>query len=225
MEMMDIIIYAAIAAFLAYRLWTVLGQREDGDESRQQRPNPFSAPEKKPSVDDDVMVIEGRVRPVIESALTPQGHAPTSLAGTLDRMRQLDPSFDEKKFIEGAKTAFSKIVFAFAAGDLAPVARWLGPAVRNPFEEAIAERKARGLTLENKIERIVAADIVAAAQKDMTATLSVEFVTYQVNILRDAHGAILDGTPGKAEEVRDLWVLQRELNAADPNWMLIETRS
>jgi len=225
MELVDIIIYAAIAAFLAYRLWSVLGQKEENDASHPQKPNPFSSPSIKGDDEDDVMVIEGRARPAALTALTAQGHAPTSLAGTLDQMKQIDPTFDEKMFLEGGKAAFANIVTAFAAGDLTPVLRWLGPAVWQPFEAAIAERKTKGETLENKIERIVAADIVAATQTESVATLSVEFVTYQVNILRDSGGTILDGTPGKAEEVRDLWLFRRDLTSADPNWILIETRS
>lgn len=222
---MEILIYAAIAAFLAFRLWSVLGQKEEGDDASSQRPNPFASRETKQAADDDVMVIEGRARPPLPSPLTPFGHAPDSLAGAIDRIKQADPAFNEKQFIEGAKMAFQSIVGAFANGDLSKVARWLGPAVRDPFEKAIAETKSRGHTLENKVERIVAADIVKAALEGNLATLSVEFVTYQVNVLRDGSGTILDGRPGQSEEVRDLWTFSRDLKSGDPNWVLVETRS
>ena len=223
--MMEILIYAAIAAFLAYRLWSVLGQREEGDDKSSQRPNPFASQEKSAKADDDVMVIEGRARPALPSPLTPFGHAPTSLAGAIDRIKQADDGFNEKQFLEGAKMAFQSIVASFAAGDLSKVARWLGPAVRTPFEKAMAETKARGEVLENKVERIVAADIVKAALEGSLATLSVEFVSYQVNVLRNAAGEILDGKPGQSEEVRDLWTFSRDLKSGDPNWVLVETRS
>lgn len=72
-----------------------------------------------------------------------EGHAPASLAGTLDQMRTMDPSFDEKKFMDGAKLAFKQIVDSFAAGDMSAVAWLLGPDVRKTFDQAMAERKAR----------------------------------------------------------------------------------
>lgn len=224
MNMTDIIIYAAVAVFLAFRLWSVLGRREEGEEEKPPRANPFALPEKD-NDEDDVVVIEGRAKPAGPSVLTPFGHAPDSLAGALDQIKQADPSFDEKKFIEGAKIAFASIVTTFAAGDLSPVARFLGPSVRGPFEQAIAARRAAGQTLENRVDRIAAMDIIAAKITDRTAQLTVDIVSYQVNILRDAAGQIMDGAPGQAEEVRDVWLFSRALDSADPNWQLVETRS
>lgn len=225
MDYLDILIYAAITAFLLSRLWAVLGRRDDDEDAGlDNRPNPFDSPPSQAD-DEDVMVLEGRAKPVVSSVLTPEGHAPASLAGALDRIREQDPVFDEKNFLDGARAAFQKIVGCFAAGDLTPVAWLLGPAVREPFEKAIAARKAAGQTLENTIERIAAADIVAAALKGTVASLSVEFVSYQVNLLRDASGALKEGSPNQAEEVRDVWVLRRDLRSTDPNWQLVETRS
>ena len=223
METMDIIIYAAIAAFLAYRLWSVLGQREDGEDTRE-RPNPFG-PGEKSGDEENVLVLEGRQRTPLLSALTSAGHAPTSLAGSLDQMKILDPSFDEKKFLEGAKLAFKNIVASFAAGDLTSVTWLLGPEVLNPFTSAISERKANQQSLENSIEKIVAADIVAARLEGSVAVLTIEFISHQVNLLKDAEGRVLDGEAGKAEEVRDMWVFRRDLTSPNPNWQLVETRS
>lgn len=225
MENFDIFIYAALTIFLISRLWAVLGKRDEDDADRPSRPNPFQSPDKQPGDEEDVMILEGRARPVEPSALTPQGHAPASLAGALDQLRALDPAFDEKKFLDGAKIAFEKIVTCFAEGDMMPVAWLLDPSVRKPFDRAIGARKAAGQKLENKIERMAAADIVAAKTEGTSGTLSVEFVSHQVNILRDASGKIIDGREGQAEEVRDLWVFRRDMRATDPNWQLIETRS
>lgn len=226
MQFFDILIYAAIAAFLAYRLWSVLGQRGSEDDDAPSRPNPFVTHEtNKANDEENVMVLEGRSRPVVPSALTSAGHAPTSLAGALDAIKLADPSFNEKSFMDGAKQAFTGIVAAFASGQMGDVAWLLGPAVINPFEAAIAERKRQGETLENKIERIVAADIVEAKLDGSLATLAVEFVSYQINVIKNAQGAVVDGDPERAEEIRDLWVFRRDIKSENPNWQLIETRS
>jgi len=223
MQILDVIIYAAIAAFLAYRLWSVLGQRNEGEDAPS-RPNPFSAPNGRDEEErEKVLILENKSAAPTVSALTGAGHAPASLAGALDKIKELDGSFEEKKFLEGAKFAFQKIVAAFAQGNLEPVAWLLGAKVKEPFEQAIRARIENGHTLENKIERIVAADIVAARTEGTFAIVAVEFVTHQVNILRGSDGAILDGEPNKAEEVRDTWTFRRDMEASDPNWQLVET--
>lgn len=225
MDNFDIFIYAAVTIFLISRLWSVLGRRDADEPDRTTRPNPFQPSEKNQGDEEDVMVLEGRAKGVDPSVLTPQGHAPASLAGALDQVRALDPGFHEKKFLDGAKMAFEKIVSCFAEGDLTQVAWLLGPSVRQPFEKAIEARRAAGQKLENRIERLAAADIVAAKLEGSIATLSVEFVSHQVNIMRDASGRTIEGREGHAEEVRDLWIFRRDLRSGDPNWQLVETRS
>jgi predicted lipid-binding transport protein (Tim44 family) len=223
MENFDILIYAAIAAFLLVRLWSVLGQKDEDEPPVSERPNPFSSKEDKNADEENVMVIEGRAKALKSEALTQQGHARTSLAGILDQIRNEDPTFNEKSFIEGAKKAFAEIVTAFAKGDLSKVKRFLGPSVSEPFEDAIKTREESGKRLENKIDRIVAADIVAARREDTAAILTVEFVSYQINQFLDKE----EDAPfqAKTEEVRDMWVFRRDLKAEDPNWLLIETLS
>jgi len=223
METLDIFIYAAIAAFLASRLWSVLGQKDD-EGAAPPRKNPFT-PDKSEG-ERKIIIIDSQSKPApVTTGLTAGGHAPSSLAGALDKIKQKDESFNEKQFIDGARLAFTKIVEAFAKGDLSEVERFLGPAVKGPFEKAIASRKAAGQTLENKIERIVAADIVDVSQEGSLATLTTEFVSHQVNVTKDAAGHVVGGEPNRAEEVRDIWVFQRDINSPNPNWQLIETRS
>ena len=225
--MIDILIYAAIAAFLAVRLWSVLGQRDEENEDKPERANPFAPREKPPeqTPTEAALALAPAARPPLISALTSAGHAPASLAGALDQIKATDPRFHEKDFLAGARTAFTAIVGAFAAGDLSSVMRFLGPKVYNSFDDAIAARKEEGLTLENRVERIVAADIVAAQQTGSHATLSVEFISHQVNVLRSAQGKIVEGETGRAEEIRDVWVFARDLTSSDPNWLLTETLS
>jgi len=223
METLDIIIYAAIAAFLASRLWSVLGQKEEGENKQK---NPFSTKEKEEKNDDrKIIVIESKMQKELPAGLTSNNHAPTSLIGSLEKIKKIDPSFDEKEFLSGAKIAFNKIVSSFAKGNLSKVKQFLGPAVKDPFEKAIEERKSLGQILENKIEKIVAADIVSVKQTEALVTLGVEFISHQVNLLKDSNNKILSGKENKAEEIRDFWVFQRDMKSQNPNWKLIETRS
>jgi predicted lipid-binding transport protein (Tim44 family) len=51
----------------------------------------------------------------------------------------------------------------------------------------------------------------------------VRFTSEQVNVVRDAEGKVLEGDPGTAEEVVDIWTFERDTRSADPNWTLAET--
>lgn len=221
MEFLDIIIFAAIAAFLVMRLWTVLGRK---NEDEKQRPNPFATPDPRSHDEGDVMVMPDRVKLPLSSAVTAFGHAAASLAGGLDQIKTADSSFDEKKFLQGAKAAFSMIVSAFAKGDLAHVERLLAPDVAQQFSSAVAKRIAAGHSLESKIDNITEAEVIAAQMDGEKAKLTVNFVSNQTNVTRDAKGNIVSGSPDQLEEIQDTWVFARDMSSNDPNWQVLETK-
>jgi predicted lipid-binding transport protein (Tim44 family) len=225
MPYLDIIIFAVIAAFLLTRLWSVLGRRDDDGP---QRSNPFATPAKPQQDEEDVMVLPDRAK-----ALPPPGatsaYAPDSLAGVLERIREIvgpTPSpFDEKEFLQGAKTAFAMIVGDFAKGDMARSARILAPPVLERFRKAIGDRVAAGQTLEHRMDRIADAGVTAARLEGDRALVTVDFTSHQVNVTRDAQGNVMAGTPGRAGEIHDRWIFARDLKSADPNWQLVETEN
>lgn len=220
MNHLDILLLAAIAVFVLVRLWLVLGRRNEDDEDRA---NPFLSPSGE---EDDVVVLPKskptETGPVV---ITPAGHALSSLAGIMDQIRILDPSFDEKTFLQGARAAFTLTVESFIKGDLDPVARWLAPTVLARFQTALAARRAAGQSLDGRIEKLVDAEVTAARLEGTQAFLTVGFRSYQENIVRDTEGRILEGEPGRAEEIQDTWVFARDLNNDDPNWILVETQA
>lgn len=218
----DIIIYAVIAIIVLARLWSVLGQR--GGEDRE-RPNPFSAP---PPVTPDTAGGNGQtIQPPAEMPLLlrPTQPAPASLAGGLAQIKEADPAFDEKQFLQGARAAFTVILNDFAKGDLSESARLLGTTVLPHFREAIEARRAAGQSMEIKLAAIREAECVAAKMDGSEARITVRFVSEQESALRDAGGKIVGGSDGKVEEITDLWTLARDTKSPDPNWVLVETKS
>ena len=57
------------------------------------------------------------------------------------------------------------------------------------------------------------------------ARVVIRFASEQVNVVRDAAGNVLEGDPGTALEVVDLWTFERDTQSPDPNWTLVETRT
>lgn len=217
----EIIIFAMIAAFLVYRLRSVLGRRH-GEE--RQRPNPFTPPAARPgqTPSDNVVHLPDRGRPPAEA---PVSDEPMSLSAALAQIRSMDPNFDEKTFIQGARGAFQMVVDSFAQGDTATLRPLLSDEVYDNFVNAIRQRQAAGETLETRIDRIKDADVTEARLDGRTAFVTVKFVSDQVNVTRDAAGAVLDGDPNVAVEVTDIWTFARNTRSRDPNWALVETRT
>ncbi|MFS2011478.1 Tim44/TimA family putative adaptor protein [Azospirillum sp. CT11-132] len=220
----EIVIFAMIAAFLVYRLRSVLGRRT-GEE--RQRSNPFTAAP-NPAKPDNVVPLPERNRPrpdVAPGADVTAPDEPLSLAASIDQIRAADPNFDEKHFLEGAKAAFAMIVDAFARGDTATLRPLLADDVYDSFARVIRDRQAAGEQHEARIELVREAEVVEAKlDAGRTARVTVRLVSDQVNVVRDREGAVIDGDPKALVENTDVWTFARNLRSRDPNWALVEVR-
>lgn len=224
MQHIEIIIFAIVAVVIALRLRAVLGQRRE-DEPR--RPNPFGVPQAGKEDDDEGFMLGSKHEvelPEQAAALPPPILAPESLSGGLALIKQRDASFDEKEFLQGARTAFGLIVGAYANGDLTALKKFLGPNVYDAFAQAIATRQAAGQRLETKILTIKEAEVTRARMTGEIARITVRFVSEQSNATYDANGQLVEGSPDSREEIEDIWSFARNLAQVDPIWLLVETR-
>lgn len=220
----EIVIFAMIAAFLVYRLRSVLGRRT-GEE--RQRSNPFTSAPGAAKPDNVVPLPErNRTRPdVAPGGDVVPSDEPLSLAASIDQIRAADPTFDEKHFLEGSKAAFAMIVDAFARGDTATLRPLLADDVYDSFAQVIRDRQAAGEQHEARIEQVREAEVVEAKlDAGRTARVTVRLVSDQVNVVRDRNGAVVDGDPKALVENTDVWTFARNLRSRDPNWALVEVR-
>ncbi|MDR3423541.1 MAG: Tim44/TimA family putative adaptor protein [Alphaproteobacteria bacterium] len=212
----DLIVYAVIAAVFLGRLWVVLGTRNDDEP---QRPNPF-APPPPPAQHQDAPLAAPP-----QDAPRPMhlGPPPNSLAGGLAQIQAVDPTFDEKAFLQERRDVFSTIVSAYAAGNLNSVSEFLSPALLAHFQQAVAARAAAGQSAQTRISRIKEAEVTAARAEGSQAFVTVKFISDQENILRDAGGSVIGGEEGKYEEVVDIWTFARDTQAPGARWVVVET--
>jgi predicted lipid-binding transport protein (Tim44 family) len=216
----EILFFALIAGFLVFRLRSVLGRRH-GEE--RQRPNLFSGERTAPPVPDNVIVLPERGR-TVDSRPT-GADEPLSLGASLDLIRAADPRFDEKHFLAGARAAFGMIVDAFARGDTAALRPLLSDDVFASFSSVIRARTAAGETHETRVERIRELEISEAKLEGQTAVITATIVSDQVNVSRDALGAVIDGDPVRPAEITDIWTFARNTRSDNPNWTLVGTRT
>lgn len=217
-QFIDIIVFAVIAAFLVFRLVSVLGRRT-GHE--QPRADGFSRGGEPVSNGDNVIELPDRRRTIPEGPQDP--YTGTAIGAGLTQIRLADPGFDLPQFLQGAKTAFEIILGAFAAGDVKSLKPLLNAEVLHNFTGAIDARRQAGETLETELVGFKAVDLVDAGIHGREAVITVRFTTEQVNSLRNAQGEVVDGDPNRIAEVIDVWSFARDPRSRDPNWHLIAT--
>lgn len=232
-QFFDIILFAAIAAFLVLRLRNVLGKRT-GHQQRPTGTDPFKRepdqggqqPERER---DKVIPLPDRGQP--EDAVTDEElkqaaeKAETPLSAGLTQIKLADREFDEDGFLEGARKAFEMILDAYARGDSKALRPLLSNDVFQDFDAAVKERDKAGQTLDTTLVYISSADIIEAELQGRTAFVTVKFVSEQINVLRDSEGNVIDGDPDHVTEVTDIWTFARNTRSRDPNWTLVATRS
>lgn len=214
----DLIIFGMVAAFLVLRLRSILGRRQGFERPPQPlepRPPADGRPPDGPVVDAQAQA-PGPGRTIPDPA-SPPGQA-------LARIHGADPGFAPDGFLDGAAGAFSMIVEAFARGDRPALKALLAPELFAAFEKAIAAREAAGETLRQEITSLREMAITEADLRGTIASVTVRFVSDQINSTRDAGGQMLAGSDVPTETV-DFWTFERDLRSSDPTWQLVATRS
>ena len=143
----------------------------------------------------------------------------------LRAIRDVDPDFSPRAFLDGAKQAYEMIVTAFAEGDRDTLRMLLAPEVLEGFEAAIAEREAENLGVRQTFVGIDEAVIETAAVRDGEAFIAVRVVSQLIQATVNAEGEVVDGDPDAVVEVRDVWTFAREVDNPDPNWKLVATEA
>ena len=225
------IILLAVAVAIFLKLRSVLGQRT----GRERPPyDPYSARDAvRPATTDKVVTLPPRPaetapKPVAES--TPErwkgvAEPGSPIASGLDAIAAVEPGFDAKHFLTGARAAYEMVVSAFADGDQRTLKNLLSREVYEGFEAAIREREGRGETVETRFVSIDKAEIVGAELRARTAQVTVRFVSQLVSVTRNRAGEVIEGAPDRVTEVTDVWTFARDVSSRDPNWKLVATEA
>lgn len=212
--MVAIIVLALAAAFVALRLYSVLGRRTGHEQPIARPAEPVAIPA--------IAAERPRAEPPREMPGDGELIRPAAAQG-VRAIVSADPSFDVTRFLGGARQAYGMILDAFWKGDEAELARFSNEEVAQAFSHAIAERKAAGHTLENRLVAIEHAVIERARVESGTAHVTVRFDADLATVTRDANGTVVAGSMTDAVPTHDLWTFARTLKSADPDWTLVET--
>ncbi len=149
----------------------------------------------------------------------------TELNKGMRAIRDADPSFAPKSFVDGAKMAYEMIVMAFADGDRRTLKNLLSREVYEGFVSAIDEREKRKEKIESSFVGIDDMTIIAAEMKGSEAHVTLRIVSELISATRDSAGEVIDGDPETVAEVKDVWTFARDTRSRDPNWKLVATEA
>lgn len=228
------LVFLALAAFILWKLRSVLGQRTGNERppydpfARKVPPKPDKAPadaEPGAKVIPMPQPADARERPQSVQAFRWEGVAKegSAVAAGLDQISAAEPDFDVKRFLEGARAAYEAIVVAFSQGDRATLRSLLSKEVFDGFDRVIAAREKNGERAETTFVSIAQPEITDVEVKNGTAEVTLRFTSSLVSVVRDAAGEVVDGDSEAVVEVIDLWTFSRAPGSRDPNWRLVAT--
>jgi predicted lipid-binding transport protein (Tim44 family) len=197
LQVIQLIIFAGLAAIVLYQLYSVLGRRV----GRQPEDAAAEAAQNGP-------------RPADRLA-EPAEDAGVGLTG-LAAIRARDPNFDVTGFLAGSRSAYEMVVRAFAAGDRATLRNLLSADVMASFESVIAQRETEGQTESVEFTQAPRADLEKADVTGDVAQVTVRFLAEFRSRSKSAEGEAVED-----RRTAELWTFERNLKSRDPNWTLV----
>ena len=220
----DILFFAMVAAFIALRLRSVLGRRTGQERRRTGGFGPARAQQRRGATTWSRCRTARARRPRADAGIADL--ADGSVKAGLTQIRLADPRFDlqpvprrraqrlrdDRRGLRAgrqgraAAAARRRRVQRLRRRDRSAPRR--RPDARDPADRDPQRRGGRGR--HAGLDRARRRSASPASRSTSCAT-------------RD--GKVVDGDPGTAEEVVDIWTFERDTQSPDPNWTLVETRT
>lgn len=214
-SLLSLLVLAGIAIFLILRLRSVLGTRE-GFEKPATRPDAMRREPKR-----DFEVIEGGPDDDIIDHVEDGSDAAKALAA----MKLAEPGFSVREFLHGARGAYEMILMAFERGQIDELRNFLAADVLETFETVIRQREEQGLSIDAEFVGVRELSLEGATYERDTqhAEITVRFVGELTSVVKNADGAVIEGSPSEIKRQRDVWTFARTMGGNDPNWVLVAT--
>jgi predicted lipid-binding transport protein (Tim44 family) len=219
---LDIIFFAFFAAFVIFKLSTLLGKK-DGEadlltrlsKTLEETERQYAATQSKQANSKIVDVKVEAKQPEVQK---------TKLSATaeigVNQIIAADKSFKIDAFMEGAKDAFEMIIDAFNKNDRETLQNLLAGNIYADFAKTLDDLVAKNLKSHTTLVAISNAEVLQAGVNGKIASIEVKFLTEQVALIKDESGNVVDGHPSNFEKVEDTWVFERDVTSQSPDWMV-----
>ncbi|WP_419247421.1 Tim44/TimA family putative adaptor protein [Wolbachia endosymbiont of Rhagoletis indifferens] len=201
--MIELVIYALLAAFIFSRLYNSLGR--SANLNLKKLTNVLDVSRSK---EDVVENIEDYI----------DSNDKNSIKVTYEQILKKNKDFSISHFIEGSSIAFELIIKYFNQGNLSQLESLLDKDLYNNFAKKIKHRKEMH---ESIIVSIVSQKILEIKLVKNTVFIAVYFLSEQINFVKNNEGDIISGSTSTINKVEDVWQFKKNVNSSDPSWLLV----
>ncbi len=219
-QYLDIIILLLVVILLFQKLRSLLGTRPTETEKK-------IAEEKAAQIFDMIVqkaeAQKHHTEPTTELEATPIKD--DSELSETDKVLSKIPNFNKNHFLNSAKKAFEMIVSSFSQGDTETLEMLVSKELAKKFQQVIEQRRADGITAETDLIGFDNAEIThAQISADNIISITVKFISEQVNILKNKDGEVIEGDEQYIQNITDVWTFEKALTSTSPNWLLTSTK-
>ena len=220
MMSLDIIVLLVVVVLIFQRLWRTLGSRPEVEPKKVKLSR--EGAEKLYNLLRSEAEKEFKEAARNAEELIPVDSKPLN---EIDSVLVNIPDFKKDTFLNGAKKAFQVITEAFNKADSETLKMLVSPTIFKKMQAVIKQRKEDEVSAETDFICFDKADIIKAKIDDKNkAYISVEFVSEQVNVLRDKNNQIIEGDENYIQTITDVWTFEKSLDAKTLNWVLVSTK-
>ncbi|UWI83086.1 Tim44/TimA family putative adaptor protein [Wolbachia endosymbiont of Howardula sp.] len=199
--MIELIIYALVAAFIFSRLFHSLGQSTY-----------FHLHALTIAHDDNMERNVENIDDYIDS------HNINSMKLIYKEILQHQKDFSIKNFIEGAAIAFELIIKYFTQGNVQQLQSLVDQDLYNNFTEMI---KCRTYVYNTTIVAIISQKIIEMQLIQNVLFITVNFISEQINFAKNHKGDIVSGSTSVINRIEDKWQFKKNISLLESNWLLV----
>ena len=188
----------------------------DGTQRARKRINETSAAKKVKDMQEDAREFwETSQNPLVyqASSIVDAVTAETDTAAATRELRRLDPNFSLEVWRDGVSEELCpQFVDAFVRGDTMKLKPWLSEGLFSRLSHEIRLRKEEGLVYDDaQITDCEKVEIIAVqVDEQRSPILVVQFMTQQVNCVRNREGDVVEGYPSDIRAYFYVMAFQRE---------------
>lgn len=215
----DIIFLMILVAFIITRLYGVFGSNSNEEKIRVVV-KPMDKEAEKKLMDNIAKVIK-------ESKQEQEKESETvnfENLSELDKNLMQIPDFNKDNFMRGACRVFEMVLHAFNSGNITGIKNLLGKKIWDALNQTINFRKENNITSEVDFICFDKSEIKDVKLLKNSAKIAVEFVSEQINILKNSDGEVIEGDENFVQKITDIWTFERALNAKNNQWILVSTK-
>ena len=220
--MVQIIVLAAVAFFLFWRLRSVLGSRQGFEKLNKNVDKKTKSSKINSNIDDKIIDIKSTN---IDEEIADYVDENSEQFKTLSELKKVEDGWQVSHFVSGAKLAYEEILMAFENGDLSKIKKLSSKDVFTAFKEVIDDRNQKGLQVEAIFGgvRDIRIKDVKLNKKNLEANITMVFQSDITYSIKDKNNKIIEGGPDKVKKQKDVWTFTRKMNSDIPNWYLTKT--